>query len=62
MIISVWDSNGNNIQGRGIIPDKVLDFPEAKDFGSSEDKWVKNAELFLGSLLEKEEVYMIHFL
>ena len=48
--------DGNNIQGRGIIPDKLLDLPDASDYGSTDDKWVKNAELFLGSLLEKEEV------
>ena len=37
-------------------PDKLLDLPDASDYGSTEDKWVRNAELFLGSLLEKEEV------
>ena len=35
-------------------PDKLLDLPDTSDYGSSDDKWVKNAELFLGSLLEKE--------
>ena len=53
-VASYLTPNGNNIQGRGIIPDKVLDFPEAKDFGSSEDKWVKNAEIYLSSFLDKE--------
>ena len=48
--------NGNNIQGQGMTPDKLLDLPDASDFGSTDDKWVRNAELFLGSLLEKEEV------
>jgi carboxyl-terminal processing protease len=47
---------GNNIQGQGITPDKLLDLPDASDYGSTDDKWVRNAELFLGSLLEKEEV------
>jgi len=37
-------------------PDKLLDLPDASDFGSTDDKWVRNAELFLGSLQEKEEV------
>ena len=37
-------------------PDKLLDLPDAVDYGSTDDKWVRNAELFLGSLLEKEEV------
>ena len=37
-------------------PDKLLDLPDASDYGSTDDKWVRNAELFLGSLLEKEGV------
>ena len=37
-------------------PNKLLDLPDTRDYGSTEDKWVRNAELFLGSLLEKEEV------
>ena len=53
-VASYLTPNGNNIQGRGILPNKILDFPEAKDFGSSEDKWVKDAEIYLGSLIDKE--------
>ena len=37
-------------------PDKLLDLPDASEYGSADDKWVRNAELFLESLLEKEEV------
>ena len=37
-------------------PDKLLDLPDASDYGSTDDKWVRNAELFLGTLLEKGEV------
>ena len=37
-------------------PDKLLDLPDISDYGSTDDKWVRNAELFLGSLLEKEEI------
>ena len=37
-------------------PDKLLDLPDASEYGGADDKWVKNAELFLDSLLEKEEV------
>ncbi len=37
-------------------PDKLLDLPDAREYGSSEDKWVKNAELYLDSLLDKEKV------
>ena len=37
-------------------PDKLLDLPDASEYGSADDKWVKNAELFLESLLEKEKL------
>ena len=52
-VASYLTPNGNNIQGRGIIPDKLLDFSEAKDFGSSEDKWVKDSEIYLNALIDK---------
>jgi len=52
-VASYLTPNGNNIQGRGIIPDKILDFSEAKDLGSSDDKWVKDSEIYLNSLLDK---------
>ncbi len=55
-VASYLTPKGNNIQGQGMTPDKLLDLPDASDYGSTDDKWVKNAELFLGSLLEKEEV------
>jgi len=51
-VASYLTPNGNNIQGRGIIPDKILDFSEAKDFGSSDDKWVKDSEIYLNSILD----------
>ena len=53
-VASYLTPKGNNIQGQGMTPDKLLDLPDASDYGSTEDKWVRNAELFLGSLLEKE--------
>ena len=37
-------------------PDKFLDLPDSSEYGSADDKWVRNAELFLESLLEKEEL------
>ncbi len=55
-VASYLTPKGNNIQGRGIIPDKILDFPEAREYGNSEDKWVKNAEIYLNSLFDKNEV------
>ncbi len=52
-VASYLTPNGNNIQGRGIIPDKILDFSEAKDFGGLDDKWVKDSEIYLNSLLDQ---------
>ncbi len=55
-VASYLTPKGNNIQGKGITPDKILDFPEAREFGDSEDKWVKNAEIYLNSLFDKSDV------
>jgi carboxyl-terminal processing protease len=53
-VASYLTPNGKNIQGQGITPDKLLDLPDASEYGSADDKWVKNAELFLESLLEEK--------
>ena len=55
-VASYLTPKGNNIQGQGMTPDKLLDLPEASEYGSADDKWVRNAELFLDSLLEKEGI------
>ena len=55
-VASYLTPNGKNIQGQGITPDKLLDLPDASDYGSADDKWVRNAELFLESILEGKDV------
>ena len=55
-VASYLTPKGNNIQGIGITPDKILDFPESREYGDSEDKWVKNAEIYLNSLFDKSDV------
>ncbi|MBO8241365.1 peptidase S41 [Prochlorococcus marinus XMU1410] len=55
-VASYLTPKGNNIQGQGMTPDKSLDLPDAIEYGSADDKWVRNAELYLESLLEKEEL------
>ena len=55
-VASYLTPEGNNIQGKGITPDIILDLPEAREYGNSEDKWVKNAEIYLNSLFEKNEI------
>ena len=54
-VASYLTPKGNNIQGQGMTPEKILDLPDISEYGSSDDKWVRNAELFLESLLEKEK-------
>ena len=54
-VASYLTPNGNNIQDRGITPDIILDLTEAEDFGGSEDRWLKNAEIYLTSILDKDE-------
>ena len=54
-VASYITPSGNNIQGKGIIPEKLLDIPQALDFGNSDDKWVQNAEMLLTSYLDKDE-------
>ena len=55
-VASYLTPKGNNIQGKGITPDKILDLPEASEYGNSDDKWVKNAEIYLNSLFDKNKV------
>ena len=55
-VASYLTPKGNNIQGQGMTPDKLLDLPDASEYGGSDDKWLKNAELYLELLLEKKEV------
>jgi len=55
-VASYLTPKGNNIQGKGVMPDKLLDLPDGNEYGSADDKWLRNAELFLESLLEKEKL------
>ncbi len=55
-VASYLTPQGNNIQGKGITPNKILDLPEAREYGNSEDKWVKNAEIYLNALFDENEV------
>ena len=55
-VASYLTPQGNNIQGKGITPDKILGLPEAREYGNSEDKWVKNAEILLNALFDENDV------
>ena len=53
-VASYITPKGNNIQGLGMTPDKPLDLPDVGEYGSSDDKWVRNAEIYLESILEED--------
>ena len=55
-VASYLTPKGNNIQGKGITPEQLLDIPDAIEYGNAEDKWLRNAEIFLESLLEKNDI------
>ncbi len=43
---------GRDIQSLGIDPDRVLDQPEPLEPGGAEDRWLQDAELFMGANLD----------
>ncbi len=47
---------GKDIQNYGIEPDRKLDDPEPINPGSEEDRWLNDAELFLGANLDKQNI------
>ncbi len=44
--------SGRDIQNLGIEPDRKLDLPEPMDLGGPEDRWLHDAELFLGANID----------
>ncbi len=46
--------SGKDIQNQGIEPDRLLDLPEPFNPGSSEDRWIQDAELFMDANLDKD--------
>jgi len=53
-VASYITPKGNDIQNQGIEPDRVLDMPEPLDPGSSEDRWLHDAELLMGATLDRQ--------
>ena len=45
-VASYLTPKGNNIKGRGMTPDKLLDLPDANEYGTADDKWLRNANYF----------------
>ncbi len=53
-VASYLTPSGKDIQNLGIEPDRYLDIPEPLNPGSSEDRWLQDAELLMGANLDRE--------
>ncbi len=51
-VASYLTPNGTDIQNQGIEPDRLLDLPEPLNPGTSEDRWLQDAELLMSSTLD----------
>ncbi len=61
-VASYLTPNGRDIQNQGIEPDRVLELPEPLNPGSSEDRWLHDAEILMGANLDRNnlEQSMLH--
>ncbi len=55
-VASYLTPSGRDIQNSGIEPDKYLDLPEPLNPGSSEDRWLQDAELFMEANLDLQNI------
>ncbi len=55
-VASYITPNGKDIQNQGIEPDRVLEMPEPLNPGTSEDRWLHDAELLIGANLDLENL------
>tara|TARA_Y100001968_G_scaffold311902_1_gene334478 strand:+ start:3535 stop:4794 length:1260 start_codon:yes stop_codon:yes gene_type:complete len=55
-VASYLTPSGRDIQNLGIEPDKILDMPEPLNPGSSEDRWLQDAELFMGAIIDRKNI------
>tara|TARA_Y100001968_G_C19442814_1_gene763521 strand:+ start:2030 stop:3406 length:1377 start_codon:yes stop_codon:yes gene_type:complete len=54
-VASYLTPNGIDIQNQGIEPNKVLEIPQPVNIGGSEDRWLQDAELLIGALLDRNK-------
>ncbi len=52
-VASYLTPSGRDIQNQGIEPDQTLEMPEPLNPGGDEDRWLKDAEIFMAASLEK---------
>jgi len=55
-VASYLTPKGKDIQNQGIEPDRVLDLPEPLTPGSTEDRWLQDAELLMGATLDRQNI------
>ena len=55
-VASYLTPKGNDIQNQGIEPDRLLDMPEPINPGSSEDRWLQDAELLMGAIIDQNNL------
>jgi len=55
-VASYLTPKGKDIQNQGIEPDRVLDLPEPLNPGSTEDRWLQDAELLMGATLDRQNI------
>ncbi len=61
-VASYLTPKGRDIQGVGLMPDRLLDIPEPLNPGSLDDRWLQDAELLMGANLDlnKEEKEVVN--
>ena len=55
-VASYLTPSGRDIQNLGIEPDRILELPEPINPGANEDRWLQDAELYMGAILDREDI------
>tara|TARA_Y100001968_G_scaffold300192_1_gene311405 strand:- start:529 stop:1800 length:1272 start_codon:yes stop_codon:yes gene_type:complete len=55
-VASYLTPSGRDIQNLGIEPDRNLDLPEPLNPGSNDDRWLQDAELYMETILDRQEI------
>ncbi len=55
-VASYLTPSGRDIQSLGVEPDRILDLPEPLDPGSTDDRWLHDAELLMGATLDQQKI------
>tara|TARA_Y100001968_G_scaffold301797_1_gene314447 strand:- start:5761 stop:7056 length:1296 start_codon:yes stop_codon:yes gene_type:complete len=55
-VASYLTPNGKSIQDIGIAPDRILDMPEPLNPGSTDDRWLQDAEIYMEAILDQENI------